>query len=118
MRSTEFAMMLAGDRRDADIMNDLETVRSAFPDDPRFFERATCGMSMHEALEVTRGTAPAWALYAAEELQAIAQAREIYVVPSDNKIEIDEVPATSSGEDGVWVAAWVIVPSNKLGSAL
>lgn len=37
----------------------------------------------------------------------INRARELYAHNSDNNIEVDEEAATSRGEDGVWVAAWV-----------
>ncbi len=43
------------------------------------------------------------------ELAAIEIAREKYTLGSDNNIEIDDAPACSTGEDGIWVAAWVFV---------
>lgn len=41
----------------------------------------------------------------------IHRARREYANSSDDNIEIDEEAATSRGEDGVWVAAWVWLPN-------
>lgn len=43
--------------------------------------------------------------YAAE----IDRARDDYAMGSDDDIEIDDRPAVSAGDDGVWIAAWVWV---------
>jgi len=48
------------------------------------------------------------------ELAAIELAREKYALGSDNDIEIDDSPATSTGESGIWVAAWVFVPNDEI----
>lgn len=44
-----------------------------------------------------------------EEQLAIQVAREKYADPSNDDIEIDDFPATSIGDGGIWVAAWVWV---------
>lgn len=43
--------------------------------------------------------------YAAE----IEQARDEYALPSDDDLEIDDEPALSIADNGVWVSAWVWV---------
>lgn len=41
---------------------------------------------------------------------SIAYARKRFALPSSDTIEIDDKPALSHGEGGVWVAAWVWAP--------
>ena len=41
----------------------------------------------------------------------IKQARERYAMGSN--VEIDDEPATSEADSGVWVAAWVWVPNDE-----
>jgi hypothetical protein len=41
--------------------------------------------------------------------EAVTKARQRYAEPSDDDIEIDDIPAVSEVEDGYWVAAWVWV---------
>ena len=43
----------------------------------------------------------------------INRARQEYAHGSDDNIEIDEEAATSRGDDGVWVAAWVWLPNPR-----
>lgn len=49
--------------------------------------------------------------YATED--EINRARQQYAHGSDDNIEIDEEAATSRGDDGVWVAAWVWLPNKE-----
>lgn len=41
----------------------------------------------------------------------IGCARSNYAEPSDDDIEIDDEPMLSIADDGVWVSAWVWVPT-------
>jgi hypothetical protein len=43
-----------------------------------------------------------------EEIRA---ARDQYAMGSDNDIEVDDVALASRADDGVWVQAWVWLPS-------
>lgn len=43
----------------------------------------------------------------------IHKAREQYAEGSDNTIEIDDDPMLSVGDDGIWVGAWVWVPTDN-----
>ena len=43
----------------------------------------------------------------------IQAARSNYAEPSDNDIEIDEVPLLTDAGDGVWVSAWVWVRTDE-----
>lgn len=46
----------------------------------------------------------------------IELARERYAFGSDDNIEIDDNAKTAPAEDGVWVAAWVYLPTYEDGS--
>ncbi|MCY1215950.1 hypothetical protein D9M72_278080 [compost metagenome] len=41
----------------------------------------------------------------------IQAARSNYAAPSDDDLEVDDEPLLSVGEDGVWVGAWVWIPT-------
>ena len=43
------------------------------------------------------------------------RARDLYVVCSDNEIEIDDDAQISESDEGFWVSAWVYVPKEELG---
>lgn len=45
----------------------------------------------------------------ADQLRCVEVARRDYARPSDDRIEIDDHPALSVGDEGVWVAAWLWV---------
>jgi hypothetical protein len=48
----------------------------------------------------------------------ITAAREMYAVPSNDDIEIDDNPKTSRGENGTWVSAWVWVHDDEVNAEL
>lgn len=39
----------------------------------------------------------------------VASARSLYAIPSDDDVEIDDVPMVAPDDDGVWVAGWLWV---------
>jgi hypothetical protein len=43
----------------------------------------------------------------------IDQARDKYTMSSDEDVEIDDEPALSVADDGVWVAAWVWISLDR-----
>lgn len=43
--------------------------------------------------------------------EAISRALVQYAMPSDDDIEIDDEPMTSAGEGGIWVQAWLWIPT-------
>jgi hypothetical protein len=47
--------------------------------------------------------------------KAITYARNTYAAPSDNELEIDDLPHTSTSDEGCWVAAWVWVANYEIG---
>ena len=44
------------------------------------------------------------------QIAARNYARKRYANPSGDDIEVDDTPAFSAGDEGIWVQAWVWVP--------
>ena len=47
------------------------------------------------------------------ELPAVARAREMYCLGSNDDIEIDDKPKVSVADHGTWVQAWVWVQDEE-----
>lgn len=60
----------------------------------------------HRHIESSLTSAKTWH---AEARKHIGFARKDYAEPSDNDLEIDDVPMISPSDEGVWVSAWVWV---------